>query len=62
MNNRVLIVSSDFSKDDRPVLLVGELKNGKTEIINSFADDKAIDAYNLLTSSSIPGRAKGKLI
>ena len=62
MNNRVLIINADFSKDDRPVLLVGELKNGKTEIINTFADDKAIDAYNLLTASSIPGQAKGKLI
>lgn len=62
MNNRVLIVSADFSEADRPVLLVGELTNGKTEIINTFSDDKAIDAYNLLTASSIPGQAKGKLI
>lgn len=62
MNKQVLIVSVDFSKADKPVLLVGELKNGKTKIINSFADDKAIDAYNLLTENSIPGQAKGKLI
>ena len=59
---QVLIVSADFSKYDRPVLLVGSLENGKTNIINTFEHDKAIEVYKLLTENSIPGQAKGKLI
>ena len=52
--SKTLVVSADFSENDIPVLLVGELNNGKTTIINEFKDSRAIEIYDLLTKASNP--------
>ena len=50
-----VIVSWDFSNGkDVGVLIVGEQKNGKVNIINAFQGQEAKDLYKKLTTPKLP--------
>ena len=49
--NGAYIVSWDFSRgDDQGVLIVGEQKDGKMNIINAFAGEEAHEIYEKLST------------
>lgn len=55
-----VIVSWDFSHGkDRSILLVGEQKNGRVDIVNAFQGEEAEALYKKLTSAKTKGENHG---
>jgi hypothetical protein len=49
--NGAYIVSWDFSHgNDTGIVLVGEQKNGKVDIVNAFQGEEAFDIYKRLSA------------
>lgn len=54
-----VIVSWDFSNGkDVSIVIVGEQKNGKVEIVNAFQGKEAEELYLKLTTSQLPEKTQ----